>query len=74
MGEAARRLDEALGALSVSRPGAHKREPSPEEAAALRKYWGTGRPIYAMARTFGVAENTLRRWARDLALVSKTCN
>lgn len=74
--EAARRLDERLSALPVTKGGHWRRDPSEVELEALRRYWGTGRPIKLMASAFGVSENTLRRWAReaDLLMGAETCN
>ena len=69
MDEAARKLDEAFAEIAVTHPGTRRREPSAAEQAILVKYWGTGRPIVAMAKAFGVAENTLRRWAREAGLL-----
>lgn len=68
MDEAARRLDEQMAALPISHVGGRKREPSEVESEMLLKYWRT-RSIDGMARVFGVAENTLRRWARDAGLL-----
>lgn len=68
MAEAARRLDEKLAALPVTHAGQPRRDPSAVELEALRRYWGTGRPIRGMAEAFGVSENTLRRWAHEAGL------
>ena len=67
--EAARRIDAALAAVPQTHGGHWKREPSEAESVVLRKYWGTGRPVSAMARAFGVSENTFRRWAREAGLL-----
>lgn len=45
-----------------------KVEPTPEQAEVMRRYWGQ-RAVLRMAREFGVAENTLRRWAREAGLL-----
>jgi len=65
MTEAARRLDALLANIPIARPGQKRRDPSPDELVVLKKYWGTGRPVTQMAKAFGVAENTIRRWVRE---------
>ncbi|HET6499086.1 MAG TPA: hypothetical protein VFH17_08560 [Coriobacteriia bacterium] len=60
-------LEAAFEALPKSYGGS-KRTPTPEQAEMLRRYWASGKSRDGMARALGVAEGTMRKWARALGL------
>lgn len=60
-------LDEQMQDVGPARGGCRK-EPTPEQAEILRRYWSSGKSRDGICRVLGVAENTARRWAREAGL------
>lgn len=61
----------ALEAAVATVPRAYgqtRRDPTPEQAEILRRYWKSGKSRDGLARALGVAEGTMRRWAREAGL------
>lgn len=58
-------LMQAIEAIPVRSSGNQRKEPTPEQVEALRRYWRSGRRQDDMSKALGVSRHTAARWYEE---------